>query len=155
MSDEISVPVSIQLDSDGFLRRQCPSCNGEFKWLSSEDAESGDPAVDQYFCPLCGQPAPIDHWHTPAQIEYAERVAAPQVERMLANTMRDALESLKGIEFKANPDFSLEMPPPDPLVEPDDMVIVEPPCHPSEPIKVPEDSLRRIHCLVCGSMFSA
>ena len=34
---------------------------------------------------------------------------------------------------------------------PDDMVMVEPPCHPAEPLKVPEDATGSVHCLVCGT----
>ena len=30
-------------------------------------------------------------------------------------------------------------PAPTPLYEPDDMIIIEPPCHPWEPLKVPEE----------------
>jgi hypothetical protein len=61
----------------------------------------------------------------------------------------------KGITFKANPEFSLDIPTPEPLVEPDDMVIVEPPCHQNEPLKVPEEATSRIYCLICGSAFAA
>jgi hypothetical protein len=56
--------------------------------------------------------------------------------------------------FSPNPNFSLELPPPEPLIEPNDMTIVEPPCHPNEPIKVPEESLTRLHCLICAEPFA-
>ena len=49
--------VSLPLDSDGFLRRECPHCVQEFKWHhgpANEEAEAADePAA--YTCPLCGQ----------------------------------------------------------------------------------------------------
>lgn len=44
--------------------------------------------------------------------------------------------------------------PPTALYEPDDMTIVAPPCHPWEPVKVPEVAAR-VHCLVCGKPFAA
>ena len=28
------------------------------------------------------------------------------------------------------------------------MVIVQPPCHPNEPLKVPEDATERVHCMI-------
>lgn len=47
----------------------------------------------------------------------------------------------------------VEIPAPDHLHEPDDMVIVEPPCHPNEPLKVSDAAAQRLHCLVCGERF--
>ncbi len=35
------------------------------------------------------------------------------------------------------------------------MVIVEPPCHPWEPLKVPDDGRSNFYCLVCGEEFAA
>ena len=31
--NEIRLSVPFPLDSEGFLRRECPSCRREFKWL--------------------------------------------------------------------------------------------------------------------------
>lgn len=47
-----------------------------------------------------------------------------------------------------------DMPVSEPLHEPDDMVIVEPPCHPEEPVKVPDDAQAPFHCLDCGTPFA-
>ncbi len=41
--------------------------------------------------------------------------------------------------------------PPLPLVEPEDMRIVTPTCHPGEPVKIVEDWNVQVHCLICGS----
>jgi hypothetical protein len=41
-----------------------------------------------------------------------------------------------------------------PLTEPDDMVIVSPPCHAYELVKVPDDHPARLYCLVCGTPFA-
>jgi len=43
---------------------------------------------------------------------------------------------------------------PTPLVEPDDMRIIMSPCHAYEPVKVPEDHIGPLHCLVCGAAFA-
>ena len=56
---EIELSVSFPLDSEKFLRRACPTCSREFKWLSEEgDAES--PSPEHYFCPYCGSSAAPD-----------------------------------------------------------------------------------------------
>jgi len=55
--------------------------------------------------------------------------------------------------IKLSVDQPDEPEPPDPLVEPNDMVAVASPCHPWEPIKVTEDWQESIHCLVCGTEF--
>lgn len=69
--------------------------------------------------------------------------------------MTDAFKGIKGVSLKPDRNFSLDIPTPEPLVEPDDMLIVEPPCHPNEPVKVPEFATASLHCLICGSRFAA
>ena len=59
------------------------------------------------------------------------------------------------MRYEPNQNFTLDQPDPDPLHEPDDMVIVQPPCHQNEPLKVPEEATGLVHCLVCGSAFSS
>ena len=155
MDEEISIPVSIPLDSAGFLRRECPTCEQQFKWFSHEEGDADAEAVDQYFCPLCGVPSGVDTWWTPAQLEYAHGAAGPALDQHVSDMLADTFKGIKGFEFKPNANFSLEIPTPEPLHEPDDMVIVEPPCHPNEPIKVPEAAAERLHCLVCGVPFAS
>jgi hypothetical protein len=52
----MDIPITLPLDSDGFLRRECPKCEREFKWHEgpTEDRPQdwNDPPV--YWCPLCG-----------------------------------------------------------------------------------------------------
>ena len=38
---EIELSVSFSLDSERFLRRACPACSREFKWLSVEGVKGG------------------------------------------------------------------------------------------------------------------
>jgi len=43
MDDEVTMSLTLPLDDDGFLRRECPSCERQFKWLpdsSDEDARA-------------------------------------------------------------------------------------------------------------------
>lgn len=152
---DIEIPVTIPLDSDGFLRRECPTCEQEFKWYAHEDDDPDAETVDQYFCPLCGVPSEPDTWWTPDQLEYAHGTAAPTIDQAVQDMMTEAFKGIKGISYRPSRDFSFDIPTPEALVEPDDMVIVEPPCHPHEPIKIPEAALSRIHCLICGAPFAA
>lgn len=154
MSDEIRLPVSVPLDDDGFLRRECPGCVQEFKWLIHSDGSRDAEVVHQYYCPLCGEPSGPESWWTPAQLEHAQRSAGPEIDRFVADALSDAFRGVRGLTYTPDPNFSLDLPSPEPLVEPNDMIIVEPPCHPNEPIKVPESSLTRLHCLICGEPFA-
>ncbi|QRY42323.1 hypothetical protein JVX92_14900 (plasmid) [Microbacterium hominis] len=154
MNDEIRVSVSLPLDSDGFLRRECPTCEREFKWFNHDEGDHDAEPASQYFCPLCGEPAAMDQWWTPAQVEYGLSSSGPAIERAIQDAVSDAFKGVKGFTFERDSSFALDVGSPQPLLEPDDMVIVEPPCHPNEPLKVPEDATTRVHCLVCGTPFA-
>lgn len=155
MSDDVQFPVSLPLDSDGFLRRECPTCEQEFKWFSHAEGDPDAEVVDQYFCPMCGIPAGLDSWWTPEQLEYLNGVAAPRVDQYVEDALDDMFRGVKGLKVKKGAGFSNGVEAPDPLVEPNDMTIAEPPCHPNEPIKVPTEQLDSVHCLVCGLVFAA
>jgi hypothetical protein len=73
MSDDVQLSISLPLDSDDFLRRECPTCEREFKWLpQQEDAGDGEDASaatardaeapQHYYCPYCAVTAPSDAW---------------------------------------------------------------------------------------------
>lgn len=156
MDDEIriNIPVELPLDSDGFVRRECPTCEQEFKWFLHTESDPDVQGVSQYFCPLCGTPAGVDSWWTQAQIDYGCGSAGPEIDRAVTDAISHAFKGIQGMTFKPNAGFSLDMETPEPLHEPDDMVIVEPPCHPNEPVKVPEDATGHVHCLICGAEFA-
>lgn len=48
MDDEIKISVSIPLDDDGFLRRECPTCEQEFKWFNHDEGDQNAQLVDHY-----------------------------------------------------------------------------------------------------------
>lgn len=151
----MSMSVPIPLDSEGFLRRECPHCEAEFKWHSgpaNDEAEHADAAVT-YYCPLCGEPAPPDHWWTTAQLDYMQGMATPMIMRQVQEQIGDALHGNKHMTYKAG-DQSDVPDTPSALTEPDDMRIVASPCHDYEPVKVPEDVDGPLHCLVCGRAFA-
>lgn len=153
MSEEFEVSVSLPLDSDDFLRRECPACERQFKWLHTNDGRNG--TADQYFCPLCGEPSGPDSWWTPAQVEALTAAAIPDIEQTVHGVLEKTLRQSKYLSFTDRRSFSFDAGDPAPLIESNDMVIVEPPCHPQEPIKVPAESTGRVHCLLCGDPFTA
>lgn len=149
LTGEFSIPVSIPLDEAGFLRRECPRCEQEFKWFNHEEGDQDAEQVDQYFCPRCGEPSGVGTWWTPAQLEYARAAAQPDIDQYIRDSLTDAFKGATGMGFVLHQNWSAESGAPDPLIEPNDMVIVEPPCHPNEPLKAPDHATGRVHCMVC------
>ena len=156
MDDEIVFQVSIAVprDSDGFIRRKCSHCEREFKWhdgpANAEAEAHTDP--ENYHCPLCGAPAPASAWITDEQATLAEQAAMPQMISIIDDELKSVFRGVRGVSYKKGDDVAPEQP--EPLTEPDDMVIVSPPCHAYEPIKLPEDVPGPFHCLICGTAFA-
>lgn len=141
--------MSVPLDSDGFLRRQCPTCEREFKWKpADEDAEETPAPEGGYFCPYCAVQAPPDSWWTEAQIEDAKARAFDEVVKPELDNLADVAGRSDFLEVEVT------VPEPDQpptLDEQDDMRRVDFPCHPQEPVKVLDDWVRVVHCLLCGT----
>jgi uncharacterized Zn-finger protein len=135
----VEIDLKLPIDGDSYLRRQCPRCEREFKWKHSEDDESAtDTALrTEVFCPYCGQLSSTDQCWTNAQVEAAQAAGGTEMLRELENA---------GFRVSINP-------PPPPLVEPNDMEAIAPPCHPEEPFKIETDWSEPVHCLACGSAF--
>jgi len=134
--------VSVPVDSDGFLRRECPTCEREFKWLPSDDEDSSEqPDPGGYFCPYCGVQAPTGDWLTQAQAEYLRAIAI----RRVVDPKLDELER-SGLKIHRNRSDE-----PAELTEDDDMRRVDFACHPAEPLKVLEEWERPVLCLICGT----
>ena len=152
----MEVSIEYPLDSDGYLRRECPSCESEFKWhhgpVDTRPDDATDPA--QYSCPLCGDRADHSQWFTQSQVEHQQEVANFHAMDVVNDAMKNAVRGSKYVKY--TPGRS-NAPAPTPLVEPDDMIIVEPPCHPWEPVKVAEERADSgpLFCLVCGGSYSA
>lgn len=144
--------VAVPLDEDGFLRRECPTCEREFKWLPSEDGEPPSPAG--YYCPYCGVQAQPDTWHTKAQVELMSNKVMREV---VGPAMRDFGKSLGHIAQSSGgliradvkgPEIPAES---DPLTEQEDMRRVSFACHPEEPLKVLDSWSGAVYCLICGT----
>ena len=58
MTDAWKTSMSVPLDSDGFIRRECPTCEREFKSLAAQgDAPKTELAEGGAYCPYCAPPA--------------------------------------------------------------------------------------------------
>jgi hypothetical protein len=50
----VSLSVPMPLDPDGFLRRECPTCERQFKWMAATEEDEGTPQPEGgYYCPYC------------------------------------------------------------------------------------------------------
>jgi hypothetical protein len=146
--------MAIPVDSDGFLRRECPTCEREFKWLpTSGDDEGAAAAVSDsgFFCPYCGVEAPAGGWFTQAQIALARQITETEVvEPMLRKFADDIARSFRSAGMTTRSAPSRQADEPQPLTEADDMTRVDFTCHPSEPVKILDDWRKPVHCLICG-----
>jgi hypothetical protein len=134
--------MSLPLDGEGFLRRQCPACERELKFVVSDaDDEQTQEAVAAVFCPYCAIQAPLDAWHTEEQLRYAEVMVARE-------GMGPIFDRAEASGFRVTRNVPDE---PAPLTEDDDMRRVDFDCHPDEPVKVLENWAGTVHCIVCGA----
>ncbi len=146
--------MSVPLDSDGFLRRECPTCEREFKWLPApEDQEAAEPPDGGYFCPYCANQAPADSWFTQAQIERATAILSRDVvDPMMERWTDDVNRSNRGSGFVSiSASYESNAPEIKELSESNDMRRVDFSCHRDEPVKVLDDWAGAVHCLICGS----
>jgi hypothetical protein len=149
----MEVEIALPLDSDGFLRRECPSCERQFKWFHGQTADRPDHFLDPplYTCPYCGEAAGHDSWWTKEQLEFAQGTAAGPAMDAMADELARAFRNTPGIRIERSHGHRPD--PPMPLVEPDDMTMVASPCHGFEPVKVADDWTEPLYCLVCGQAF--
>ena len=152
MGEGAELSVGLPLDTEGFLRRECPTCGREFKWFASVEGDGEPPHDGGYFCPYCGIQAPPDAWFTTAQIEYANNLVAreivgPELDKFKREFDRFGRSSGGFIRTSARVEVPDAL---DPLTETDDMHVVVFNCHPTEPLKVADDWIGELHCLICG-----
>jgi hypothetical protein len=87
-------------------------------------------------------------------VDYVQQLASMEALRLVEQKLRPSVDRANSSTGFVK--IGLEVPtmtPPAPLLEPDDMIAVEPPCHPEEPIKVGEQWGEELHCLICGRIF--
>jgi Zn ribbon nucleic-acid-binding protein len=142
--------MTVPLDSDGYLRRACPTCRRQFKWLPQRDSEPAP--AGGYHCPYCATQADPDSWWTDDQIRLAEAHAVNMAQEELNKALSGMRRSSGPIRINYKAGSRTPIPR---LTEPDDMTITTPHCHASEPIKIDASWDRDIHCLACGAPYAA
>lgn len=134
--DSVDIEVSISLDDDGFLDRQCPSCSRVFRWLPNDDSEPADDGL--YGCPYCRVRSDSGDFWTDDQRAFMVGAAG----RALVDKLRR-----EGWRIETG------RPPADPGLTSDEFTEVSFGCHPSEPLKVYSEWLaagQPSSCLICG-----
>lgn len=171
----MQIELSIPLDSDGYLRRECPFCRKQFKVLIPEDERENlasraiqdhlpedlevdtvdDEHVDQgtLVCPYCGQEHSVRAWWTQEQIEFftqhARKIAHEIIQQTLGKSLRNLQRSSGGlISVEVETDFDALG---EPIIapDPDDMTLFALPCC-ERAIKIEDDWPGTIHCPYCG-----
>jgi hypothetical protein len=157
----MDIPFEIPLDSDGYVRRQCPRCERHFKWPPDDKGDDHNEETREvaaqsiiYYCPYCGEESASDQWWTDEQVDFAQGLAAIEMMRLVEQNLGPSVDRINrsGGIVKMDIDVPTVTPPP-PLIELNDMIAVEPPCHPEEPIKILDGWNEEIHCIVCGRRF--
>src|SRR2546426_3090843 len=150
--DEISISLQLPLDKNGFLRRECPHCGRQFKqWQGKHDETQESP--EAYYCPYCSASAEADNWYTAQQREYIQQQAMAEVVGPSLYRLQEQLEQASQCGL-----FHIEMTSPvpvepEPLVEFNDMIRLEFPCHLGEPIKVDEQCDQEVACVRGGTRY--
>lgn len=140
--------VSLTGDEDGFLSRQCPSCQRVFKRPVHriQAADSSAP-----YCPYCAV-ANDDDWETAAQQTYYQAAMDRAAMKYVHEQFNKSMGSIQSESLRftpGTPDL-----PPDPGSPPPDpsqgFVRVDVPCHEDDPFKVAEATSGDVVCTVCG-----
>lgn len=166
--DEITLKVSIPLDDERFLRKECPHCKQEFKIHTSsnelqnlaekgiesfltnddENTESDDDETTKYFCPYCGQDAPSSDWWTQEQLAYinvyAKNIMAKMVNEHLIKPLSRSSSSafsFKGSEMKYEEPWISD--------ETNDMSVFDLGCC-NEKVKILDGWTKSVFCFYCG-----
>lgn len=120
MSD-MEMKVSIPLDDDGYLRKECPLCLKQFKVLLTEEEKNDfvnnaiklymvqDEKIEseenmdlEHTCPYCGQKAPSDGWWTQEQAEFFRTIAENMAADLVNETLVKALKGMSNDLFKVD-----------------------------------------------------
>lgn len=178
MSD-ILLQVSLPLDSDQFLRRECPFCRRQFKiettemdrqslveqqiqaylieegvTAQKEESDVADEESSLVLCPYCGQVTSADRWWTQEQIAYihvfAHNIMAQIVNEQFIRPMKRQFSGKRGGLISIKFEGK-EMEYQDPWISPenDDMTVHALPCCGLR-VKLNDDWSEPFHCYRCG-----
>lgn len=93
MGDEVRLHITLPVDDEGMLGRQCPQCDQYFKLKPG----TGVPDIATTICPYCEFQSDGSDFATNDQIEYAQSIA---IKQLVEPSLRDLQNSLKQLERK-------------------------------------------------------
>jgi uncharacterized Zn finger protein (UPF0148 family) len=73
--DGAKTEVSLPLDEDGYLDRECPNDECQFQFKIYVDDWKNICRDEEVFCPMCRHAAPAKSWHTTEQVEKINNTA--------------------------------------------------------------------------------
>jgi hypothetical protein len=149
MSDA-NIEISLPLDNDGCLSRECPYCKMRFK-IHKDDMD-GEKLPAEIFCPYCGQSDSKDEFWTSEQIKYFHDIAVFKVVAPQLDEFKNSIRSLNTISsafgLKVNVDgeeISMPMAP----EEIEDMTLRKRICC-DIAIKIDNTWTKEFYCPICG-----
>lgn len=85
----MSFPISLPLDEDGLLGRECPQpdCEGYFKIKFGTGIK--EPGYERCFCPYCGYTGKQGEFFTKAQVNYIKSIAMRHAQDMIEKEIRN------------------------------------------------------------------
>lgn len=101
MSD-MTIPISIPTDNDGYVTFQCPFCNNKFKLHADECQED---EVLEFFCPYCGLTDEPSAFLSDDVRQLAMDMAENMMIDMLNDFTKDMERTFRGnkiVKFKSN-----------------------------------------------------
>lgn len=90
------IPIYINLDDDGLLRKECPVCEEQFKVFVEDDTPQ---QKEKYYCPSCGIPSNSNSFFTRDQLEHARDKAMNYMTDQLNNIFGSLNKSFRGSKF--------------------------------------------------------
>lgn len=99
--------IKFNLDSEGFISRECPSCERQFKIKYGEGADG-----PLNYCPYCEHEG-LDCWWTQAQVEYLEVEKSLIAHELIDGAFKDFNKPGSGFTFKPSSRPASTEPPPE------------------------------------------
>jgi len=159
--------LTLAVDRQGFLRRECPSCHRLFKVRATllegrlglrrllapsacQNLYEADWPLGSRHCPYCGGAASDDQWFTAEQRAFLDDRGATLVQEVryeqLAQALRTLAHDSSPTALPSRPERSQKHAP----AEPDDMRLVSLFCC-GEELKISESWQGSVRCFLCGT----
>lgn len=106
--DGKEIAVTLPLDIEGFIDRECPSCERFFKVKPG----TGLPNSEHVICPYCGHKGSPKTFFSKEQVAYAHAIVGRQAQDALTGDLQDMAREIRGpfvtMEVKPGPRRAVE-----------------------------------------------